>query len=298
MNNSNILKITIGIPAYNEEKNIASIIIKLKKITDSIIVCDDGSSDMTSDISKNLGAIVITHKKNMGYGVAINSIFQKAKELNIDLLVTFDADGQHRVEDIEKVVEPIKNNTADLVIGSRFLDKKSNVPNYRKIGIKVITKITNASIKKKLTDSQSGFRAYNKQVLSQISPSDIGMGISTEILIKSSSKGLRIMEVPVTILYSGDTSTHNPVSHGTSVLLSTIKFTSIEHPLKFYGIPSVIFLIIGGIFTTLAIQSYIDVGRLNSNLTLIGGSTVLIGIILLICAILLYSLVSVVREKH
>ena len=298
MNNSNILKITIGIPAYNEEKNIASIIIKLKKITDSIIVCDDGSSDMTSDISKNLGAIVITHKKNMGYGVAINSIFQKAKELNIDLLVTFDADGQHRVEDIEKVVEPIKNNTADLVIGSRFLDKKSNVPNYRKIGIKVITKITNASIKKKLTDSQSGFRAYNKQVLSQISPSDIGMGISTEILIKSSSKGLRIMEVPVTILYSGDTSTHNPVSHGTSVLLSTIKFTSIEHPLKFYGIPSVIFLIIGGIFTTLAIQYYIDVGRLNSNLTLISGGTVLLGIILLICAILLYSLVSVVREKH
>ena len=294
----NILKITIGIPAYNEEKNIASIITKLKKITDSIIVCDDGSSDMTSDISKNLGAIVITHKKNMGYGVAINSIFQKAKELNIDLLVTFDADGQHRVEDIEKVVEPIKNNTADLVIGSRFLDKKSNVPNYRKIGIKVITKITNASIKKKLTDSQSGFRAYNKQVLSQISPSDIGMGISTEILIKSSSKGLRIMEVPVTILYSGDTSTHNPVSHGTSVLLSTIKFTSIEHPLKFYGIPSVIFLIIGGIFTTLAIQYYIDVGRLNSNLILIGGGTVLIGIILLICAILLYSLVSVVREKH
>jgi len=292
------LKIAIGIPAYNEEKNIASIIIKLKKITDSIIVCDDGSSDMTSDISKNLGAIVITHKKNMGYGVAINSIFQKAKELNIDLLVTFDADGQHRVEDIEKVVEPIKNNTADLVIGSRFLDKKSNVPNYRKIGIKVITKITNASIKKKLTDSQSGFRAYNKQVLSQISPSDTGMGISTEILIKSSSKGLRIMEVPVTILYSGDTSTHNPVSHGTSVLLSTIKFTSIEHPLKFYGIPSVIFLIIGGIFTTLAIQYYIDVGRLNSNLTLIGGGTVLLGIILLICAILLYSLVSVVREKH
>jgi len=292
------LKITIGIPAYNEEKSIALIITKLKKITDSIIVCDDGSSDMTAEISKNLGATVISHKKNMGYGVAINSIFQKAKELNIDLLVTFDADGQHRVEDIEKVVEPIKNNTADLVIGSRFLDKKSNVPNYRKIGIKVITKITNVSIKKKLTDSQSGFRAYNKQVLSQISPSDIGMGISTEILIKSSSKGLRIMEVPVTILYSGDTSTHNPVSHGTSVLLSTIKFTSIEHPLKFYGIPSVIFLIIGGIFTTLAIQYYIDVGRLNSNLTLIGGGTVLIGIIFLICAILLYSLVSVVREKH
>tara|TARA_B100000378_G_scaffold15579_1_gene12649 strand:+ start:148 stop:1026 length:879 start_codon:yes stop_codon:yes gene_type:complete len=292
------LKITIGIPAYNEEKSIALIITKLKKITDSIIVCDDGSSDMTAEISKNLGATVISHKKNMGYGVAINSIFQKSKELNVDLLVTFDADGQHRVEDIQKVIEPIKNNVADLVIGSRFLDKKSDVPNYRKIGIKVITKVTNASIRKKLTDSQSGFRAYNGQVLSQISPSDMGMGISTEILIKSSSKGLRIMEVPITILYSGNTSTHNPVSHGTSVLFSTIKFTSIEHPLKFYGIPSVIFLIIGVIFTTLAVQYYIDVGRLNSNLTLIGGGTVLIGIIFFICAVLLYSLVSVVREKR
>ena len=292
------MKITIGIPAYNEEKNIALIITKLKKITDSIIVCDDGSSDMTAEISKNLGATVISHRKNMGYGVAINSIFQKCKEMNTDLLVTFDADGQHRVEDIQKVIEPIKNNDADLVIGSRFLDKKSDVPNYRKIGIKVITQLTNASIKKKLTDSQSGFRAYNRQVLSQISPSDVGMGISTEILIKSSSKGLRIVEVPITILYSGNTPTHNPVSHGTSVLFSTIKFTSIEHPLKFYGIPSVIFLIIGVTFTTLAVQYYIDVGRLNSNLTLIGGGTVLIGIILLICAILLYSLISVVREKR
>ena len=291
------MKITIGIPAYNEEKNIALIITKLKKITDSIIVCDDGSTDMTSDISKNLGAIVISHKKNMGYGGAINSIFQKSKEINSDLLVTFDADGQHRVEDIEKVIEPIKNNDADLVVGSRFLNKKSNVPNYRKIGIKVITQITNTSMKKKLTDSQSGFRAYNKQVLLQISPSDIGMGISTEILIKSSSKGLRITEVPITILYSGNTSTHNPVSHGTSVLLSTIKFTSIEHPLKFYGIPSLVFLIIGGMFTYLAVQYYVEIGRLSTNLTVIGAVTVLTGLVLLITAILLFSLVSVVKEK-
>jgi len=291
------MKITIGIPAYNEEKNIALIITKLKKITDSIIVCDDGSTDMTSDISKNLGAIVISHKKNMGYGGAINSIFQKSKEINSDLLVTFDADGQHRVEDIEKVIEPIKNNDADLVIGSRFLNKKSKVPNYRKIGIKVITQITNTSMKKKLTDSQSGFRAYNKQVLLQISPSDIGMGISTEILIKSSSKGLRITEVPITILYSGNTSTHNPVSHGTSVLLSTIKFTSIEHPLKFYGIPSLVFLIIGGMFTYLAVQYYVEIGRLSTNLTVIGAVTVLTGLVLLITAILLFSLVSVVKEK-
>ena len=292
------MKITIGIPAYNEEKNIAKIIIKLKKITDSIIVCDDGSSDMTSEIAKNLGVIVISHKKNMGYGAAIRTIFEKSAEIGSDILVTFDADGQHRVEDVSRVLRPLENSEADIVIGSRFLGKQSNVPNYRKLGIKVITQVTNSSIKTKLTDSQSGFRAYSKQVLSKISLSEIGMGISTEILIKASSGGLRITEVPITILYSGDTSTHNPVSHGTSVLFSTIKFTSIEHPLKFYGIPSVIFLTIGMIFTSLAVQYYVDVGRLNTDLTLIGAGTILIGIILLISAILLYSLVSVVREKR
>ena len=292
------MKITIGIPAYNEEKNIAKIITKLKKITDSIIVCDDGSSDMTSEIAKNLGVIVISHKKNMGYGAAIRTIFEKSAEIGSDILVTFDADGQHRIEDVSRVLHPLENSEADIVIGSRFLGKQSNVPNYRKLGIKVITQVTNSSIKTKLTDSQSGFRAYSKQVLSKISLSEVGMGISTEILIKASSEGLRITEVPITILYSGDTSTHNPVSHGTSVLFSTIKFTSIEHPLKFYGIPSVIFLTIGMIFTSLAVQYYVDVGRLNTDLTLIGAGTILVGIILLISAILLYSLVSVVREKR
>ena len=291
------MKITIGLPAYNEEKNIASVITKLKKITDSIIVCDDGSSDMTSEISKNLGAVVISHKKNMGYGAALRTIFQKSVELDSDILVTFDADGQHRVEDINKILQPLENNEADVVIGSRFLDNESKIPNYRKIGIKVITKVTNASLKKKLTDSQSGFRAYNKQALTQISPSEMGMGISTEILIKASNKGLRIAEIPITVLYHDNTSTHNPVSHGTSVLVSTIKFTSIEHPLKFYGIPSIIFLIIGSAFTYSAVQYYVEIGRLNTNLTLIGAGAILIGLVLLISAILLYSLVSIVREK-
>ena len=291
------MRITIGIPAFNEEKNIGKIIIQLKKITDSIIVCDDGSSDMTGEISKNLGAIVVRHEKNRGYGSAIKTIFQKASEINSDILVTFDADGQHRIEDIQPVLEPIKNNNADIVIGSRFLGKSSNVPNYRKLGIKIITELTNATIKKKLTDSQSGFRAYNKQVLAEISPSEVGMGISTEILIKASSKDLRIGEVPISILYEGDTSTHNPISHGGSVLISTIKFTSIQHPLKFYGIPSIVFIGLGIIFTSISVDYYAEIGRLNTNITLLAAGTLLLGAVLFLTAILLFTLVSVVREK-
>ena len=289
----------MGIPAFNEEKNIAAIITKLADITDTIIVCNDGSSDLTSDIAEKMGAFVINHEKNLGYGAAIRSIFLKAKELNGDILVTFDADGQHRIEDIEKVTKPIIDQEVDLVIGSRFLDEsEKEVPQYRKVGIKVITKITNASIKNKLTDSQSGFRAYSKKVLTELNPSDAGMGISTEILIKASSKNFRISEVPIKITYSGDTSTHNPISHGSSVFISTIKYTSIEHPLKFYGIPSLIFFIIGLSFTYAATQYYAEIGRLNTNLTIVAAGTVLIAVVLLITGILLYSLVSVVREKR
>ena len=289
----------MGIPAFNEEKNIAAIITKLADITDTIIVCNDGSSDLTSDIAEKMGAFVINHEKNLGYGAAIRSIFLKAKELDGDILVTFDADGQHRIEDIEKVTKPIIDQEADLVIGSRFLDEsEKEVPQYRKVGIKVITKITNASIKKQLTDSQSGFRAYSKKVLAELNPSELGMGISTEILIKASSKNFRITEVPIKILYAGDTSTHNPVSHGSSVILSTIKYTSIEHPLKFYGIPSMILFIIGISFTYLSAEYYAEIGRLNTNLTIIAAGTVLIAVVLLITSVLLYSLVSVVREKN
>jgi len=293
------MELTVGIPAYNEEKNIAAIIVKLQKIADKIIVCDDGSTDSTSEIAESLGAIVIKHPKNMGYGAGINSIFQKSKEIKSDILVTFDADGQHRIEDIERVVAPIKNNEADLIIGSRFLDSaEKEIPEYRKLGIKLITKVTNSTLKNKITDSQSGFRAYNKDVISKLNISDIGMGISTEILIKASTLDFRIAEVPIQILYEGNTSTHNPVSHGTSVLFSTIKYTSIEHPLKFYGIPSMIFFIIGLSFTYLATQYYTEIGRLNTNLTIVAAGTVLIAVVLLITSILLYSLVSVVRENR
>ena len=290
------MKVTIGIPAFNEDKNIAKIIVKLKKIYDEIIVCNDGSTDLTGEIAENLGVIVINHKQNLGYGAGINSIIKKSKEIDTDILVTFDADGQHKVEDVKKVIEPIKNGDADLVIGSRFLSKtKEKIPEYRKIGINIITKVTNAGLKKKITDSQSGFRAYSKDLISKLDISDMGMGISTEILIKTNSLGFRIAEIPITILYEGKTSTQNPISHGTSVLFSTIKYTSIEHPLKFYGIPSLIFFVIGLSFTFLSIDYYMEVGRINPNVTIVAAGTTAIAVILLVASVLFYSLATIVE---
>lgn len=292
------MRITIGVPAYNEEENIGKIIEGLKNISDSIIVCDDGSEDSTYKIAKQHDVIVIKHEKNLGYGTAIKSIFKKCLEINTEILITFDADGQHRIEDIQTVLKPIIEDDAEIVIGSRFLEKQSKIPNYRKAGIKFLTQVTNSVIKEKISDSQSGFRAYKKTILEKIIPVESGMGCSTEILIKASNENFRIKEVPIKIIYSKNTSTMNPISHGVSVLLSTIRFTSIEHPLKFYGSTSLIFFIFGGLFAYMSIDFYVEVGRLNTNLTLLGSGLILIGIILLICGILLFSIIHVVREKN
>ena len=291
------MSVTIGIPAFNEEKNIAEIISKLKKYADTIIVCDDGSTDLTGKISEELGTIVITHEKNKGYGASINSLFLKAKELETNVFVTFDADGQHRVEDIPIVTEPIINNKAEIVIGSRFLETKSEeMPNYRKVGIKLITKVTNLSIKEKLTDSQSGFRAYSKKALDEIIPSDEGMGVSTEILIKASNLDLKMAEVPIKVSYEGETSTKDPISHGSSVIFSTIKFTSIHNPLKFYGIPGIIFLGIGLGFIAWTIQIYSTHQEIITNVSLIGIGCIVLGAVLLMTAVILFSLVTLIND--
>ena len=291
------MKTVIGIPAYNEEKNIASILLRLKNISEYIIVCDDGSSDLTSKIAEKLGAIVVKHKKNLGYGAAIKTIFLKAQEINADALVTFDADGQHRIEDIDKILVPIKNNKADIVIGSRFLNDEQKISKYRKIGIKTITELTNITSGTKITDSQSGFRGYNRKTLENIKLTESGMGISTEILIKAKKSNLKIIEVPIIVSYEGETSTHNSIIHGSSVIISTLKYVAMERPLTFYGIPGLVFLIIGVSFGLWAIQIFTIEGVLITNIALIGMGGVILGTVMMITATILYSIISIARER-
>jgi len=292
------LKIAAGIPAFNEEKNVGSVIVELLKFVDIVIVCDDGSNDNTGMIAKKMGAIVVNHERNLGYGAGIKSLFLKARELGVDVLVTLDADGQHRPKDVLTVLEPIKKHETDIVIGSRFLDQnQQQIPSYRKAGIKIITKLANTTLDKTITDSQSGFRAYNSNVLSEIIPLEHGMGVSNEILIKANKKGFTISEVPIVVSYQGDTSTHNPVSHGASVIFSTLKIISIENPFKLYGIPGSIFLAIGLFFTVLTIQDFTETKQMLLSTAIIGAATIIFGTILLMTAIILYSVVNLIRER-
>ncbi len=292
------MDITIGIPAYNEEKNISEIIKKLQKITNKIIVCDDGSNDSTAKIAKEMGVLVVQHETNLGYGAAIRSIFLKAREEKSEFLITLDSDGQHRIEDIQIILEPLKTGKADIVIGSRFLNNGGkNVPSYRKVGIKILTKLANTSLEQNITDSQSGFRGYGKDVIENVTPSESGMGVSNEILIKANKQGLKIVEVPIIILYDGDTSTHNPISHGSSVLISTLKFISMEHPLKFYGMPGFVFLSIGLGFLIFTVNLFTETRQILLSSTIIGVGSTIFGIILIQSSILLYAIVKLIRNK-
>jgi len=291
------VEIFIGLPAYNEEKNIAALILKIRKLGFKIIVCDDASNDSTLGISEEMGAIVIKHSKNQGYGAAIQSLFLKAKELHADALVTIDADGQHDYRDIEKILAPIIDKKANIVIGSRFLGKKSEMPKYREIGIKTLTKITNTAQEQNISDSQSGFRAYDKSALNEINPTEEGMGISTEILLKASDAKLKIFEVPIIVSYEGDTSTHNAAYHGLSVLTTTIKIISIKHPMLFYGLPGLLFFGLGLLFTVLTLSTFSETRTIVTNQALLAIGSIVIGLVLIMTSVILTSVISVIRER-
>jgi len=167
-----------------------------------------------------------------------------------------------------------------------------------KTGIKIITSASNYGTNFKVTDSQSGFRAYSKDAIDAIHPTEQGMAVSTEILLKISNKGLSVAEVPITISYHGDTSEQHSVPHGLSVLANTLKYVSIKHPLKFYGIPGIILIVAGIILGGMFLDAY-----LNDQTVFYGsllGSVVLflLGAILSVTSIILFSMANLIRDRY
>ena len=286
------------IPAFKEEASIAKVIVKALRHVDKVIVCDDGSPDMTAEIAERLGAEVIRHKRNMGYGAALASLFKRAREMDADVMVTLDGDGQHNPNDIPRLVEPILNGEAEIAIGSRFLSEAAEeIPKNRRKGIEIITKLTKRHSYRDMTDAQSGFRAYSRKAIQLITPTEYGMGASTEILLKAKEKGLKIKEIPIKINYDVEKpSTHNPLYHGVDVVLSTVKHLSIRHPLLFYGVPGLIALLVATVFWAWTFQIFAATRQVVTNIALVAIGATLVGLMLLTTAVILWVLVSVIRE--
>ncbi|MFQ6065306.1 MAG: glycosyltransferase family 2 protein [Candidatus Bathyarchaeia archaeon] len=291
--------LVVGIPAHNEEKFIAKVVLEAKKYADRVVVCDDGSSDLTGRIAEALGAEVIRHEKNCGYGAALQSLFSRARELEADVLVTFDADGQHSPEEIPSLVKPLLRGEADLVIGSRLLrERRSERAGawYRRAGVKLITKVSNAASQLSLKDAQSGFRAYNCHALECLCMSEEGMGASVEILLLAKKHDLRVKEVAATCNYEDVESSRNAVGHGASVLMSLLKLVVEDKPLVYLGLPGALSLILGAFFAGGMLRLYRTEHRIVTNWALASMAFVLIGFFFLSTAITLYAIQRVSKK--
>ena len=281
----------VCIPAFNEEQPITDVIKKSLSYVDQVIVCDDGSSDLTAEKAKIAGAVVIKHEKNMGKGHAMKSLFDYAKNVDADVVVTIDGDGQFLPEQIPRLLKPILENSYDVVIGNRFSDDEE-MPSYRKIGNKMLDKITKLAADLPFSDTQSGYRSYSKKAIQSINFSTSGFGVDSEILINAVDKGLKITESKVTVLYDTGlkTSTKDPVSHTMSVIASLLESIAIHHPLKYLGIPGMILLLIGLGFTAYSISNFNETGNFSLPSILTAMSSLIIGLILLLMSVVLYSI--------
>jgi glycosyltransferase involved in cell wall biosynthesis len=219
----NELKAIAIVPVFNEGEKIRAVIETTQEYVDHIVVCDDGSTDDTSKILDSLYVDVVKHSKNLGYGSALISLFKYSKKIGADIAVTIDGDGQHDPKYIHELIEPIQYGDSDIVIGSRLLENMRQAPWIKIQGIQLLNFLLNWGVGLKLTDSQSGYRAYRVSKLEPQNLEDTGMGISTEILIKAKKNGLKITEIPVQIKYYDKIEYIPLLKHGYRVLSSTLK---------------------------------------------------------------------------
>jgi len=292
------LDVLVGIPAFDEEQTIARVVIRSQDHANRVLVVDDGSRDDTGAIAERLGAKVLRHEKNLGKGAAIRDCFEYAKRSGADVLITLDGDGQHDPSLIPTLLETLQKSHADIVIGSRT-SRPSEMPGYRWTGERALDLVTGVKVDGRFVDSQSGFRAYSRKAIENLSAAEYGMGVDAQLIKHANEAGMKITEVSIAINYSGSkTSTHNPLTHGLDVIFSLIKFVSIRHPLLFYGTFAVSFLSISAIFGFMTLDYYQHYGRVITNLALVSVASGIIGFLSLFTAIILFTLITVVREKH
>jgi len=236
-------QIIAAIPAYNEEHYIGSVVLKTRQYVDEVIVIDDGSTDLTANVARLAGATVIQHERNKGYGATIQTLLNEARKKKPDILVLLDGDFQHNPDDIPHLVQPISEGY-DLIIGSRE-QQKANIPRYRRVGQKVISYSSGILSGKKLADSESGFRVFSKRAIDVLELKENGMAVSAETIASAAEKGLKITERPISIRYTKDGSTLNPVVHGFGVLGRIIAMISERKPLFFFGISGTVLIVLG-----------------------------------------------------
>jgi glycosyltransferase involved in cell wall biosynthesis len=286
-----------AMPAYNEERSIAKMVLGCKKYVDQVVVVDDGSSDATASIAEALGAYVVRHEKNSGYGAALRSCFETARNLGAEKMVIIDSDGQHDAAEIPELLDTL-NNGCDLVIGSRFCDGNGeNIPAYRKVGMKVLDVATSVAGGVSVTDSQSGFRAYGQRAIESIYIKDSGMSAGSEVLLQAKDNDLSIKEVPIHCRYDVErASTQNPVSHGVKTLIKILHDMELRRPLYYFTVPGILLAAVGVGMGLDFLRVFYHGGSLAYGPTLLMILLTLVGSFLAMTGIILHSISKMMIE--
>jgi len=193
----------VVIPLYNEEQVIGDVIAGVRTAFEQIVCVDDGSSDRSADVAARAGARVVRHPMNLGQGAALQTGFEYAlSDPTMKYVLTFDADGQHQIEDAVGMVERLRAGEAEVVFGSRFLDERSKPGIGKKIVLRAAVGYTNLTTHTRLTDAHNGLRAIHRPVLEQIQITQNGMAHASELVAQIGASGASYVEHPVHILYS------------------------------------------------------------------------------------------------
>ena len=287
-------------PAYNEGLVIGSVVLLAKKHADRVIVVDDGSADRTAEIARLAGADVIEMPENGGKAKAMMAGFTRARELGYQAVVMLDSDGQHDPDEIPAVVGPVLAGEADLVIGSRFLDIKADIPKYRVAGQMVLNGFTNLSVDGEFatTDSQSGFRALSYRALENLTFASEGYNIESDMIAHFAPLNLRMIEVPISVTYDvPHKHKKNPVSHGLGVLAKVVGLVSYKRPLLVFGIPGIAITLIGIGLEIYTFSEFFRSGQFHYIVFPLGMTALILGLLLVASGLILNFLTLMVQRR-
>jgi glycosyltransferase involved in cell wall biosynthesis len=288
-------RIVALIPAHNEERFIGSLVLAVKEFVDQVVVIDDGSNDRTAEIAARAGAVVCRHDANQGKAAAVNTGFAYVRQQHPRAVVMLDGDGQHYAEDLPRVLEPVLDGDADIVVGSRFLGIKNDIPIYRQVGQHGLTIVTNLATGLPIGDSQSGYRAFSPHAISLLSFSKGGFSIESEMQFLARECKLRVVEVPIKVTYD-EPAKRNPFSHGMQVINGILQLVGQTRPLLFFGISGCGIMLLGIALGLHIIDVYTRTRQLAMGYSLLTVMLSIVGMLLFFAGVILHSVRSMIVD--
>ncbi len=283
--------VVVAIPCLNEARNIGSLVIQAQRVATTVIVVDDGSADDTAFIAERAGARVIRHEFNQGKGAALNSAFSAALKLDATVLVLIDGDGQHRPADIPRIIAPVIDGEADIVVGSRQRNREG-IPTVRRVGQDAITMATTIGSGTHISDSQSGFRAFSRRAIESMTFSARGFAVESEMQFLARDRGLRVTEVPIDPIYE-DPPRRNVFRHGLIVLDGLMRLVGMHRPLLFFAVCALLAWLVGATLAFVALEA-VTRGSAAAAIapTLGAAACLLLGVLSVFAGVILHSVRS------